>query len=245
MLYLLDTLVQTTYLTLANIPLIAVYKKSKANASQNGCIICYHGFSSSKDAWLNDLKAIAEHGFMVIGVDNVGHGARRYSDFDERFAQEKQKTDEQFIQIVKETASELPALINSLLQEQLALANKLAAFGVSMGGFITYAAILKEPRLKAAATLVSSPEWWMANSKDSPHHHIEEFKNIKLLSMTAGKDDVVPRIYAQRFHDRLKERFDDYAQRFTYLNYEASNHMMNPNWDDAIEQMLSWFKRHL
>jgi len=81
---------------------------------------------------------------------------------------------------------------------------------------------------------------------DSPHRHTDAFDRIRLLSLTAGRDEAVPSAHAAAFHVRLARRFDDRATRFRHVDYPASGHFMEPDdWEEAIEESLGWFGRHL
>jgi hypothetical protein len=64
-----------------DIPTVILYNGKLETATQKGCILCYHGLTSSKDDWLNDLELIAKKGFVVVGVDNVGHGEQKTQTF--------------------------------------------------------------------------------------------------------------------------------------------------------------------
>ena len=178
-----------------------LYKDKLEASVQKGCVLCFHGLTSSKDDWLHELAKIAEQGFLVVGVDNVGHGERRYADFDTRFADDNPDFYSNFLGAVAGTARELPSLLDALTDAGLMVENRVGVLGVSMGGYIAYAAVGLEPRIQAAVTIVASPEW--LESPKSPHRHFEKFNTVKLLSQTAGKDDVVPSRYAQNFHERL------------------------------------------
>ena len=222
-----------------------LYDGSLAGAISKGCILYYHGLDSSKDAWLHDLEIIAERGFLTIGVDNVGHGERRYPDFNARLSQDSPLYWHEFITAVHATAGEVPILVDELMKTGLAAEGKLGILGVSMGGFITYSAILVEPRLTAAVTVVSSPEWWGIRDSRSPHLHPGGFSKIKLLSQTAGNDTIVPNRYTDRFHDKLKSHFADYSSRFAHLDYPMSDHMMDPDWEACWRKTIGWFEHHL
>jgi uncharacterized protein len=236
---------QINYRKFGDIPAVLLHEGLLDKAVQKGCILCYHGLTASKDVWLHDLEEVARRGFLVVGVDSVGHGERRYADFNQRLSQTNLQFNKEFLKIVFETAKEVPLLINELTQANLIVAGNVGMLGVSMGGFITYSAILQEPRLVAAATIVSSPQWWMLDLPESPHHHIESFSNVKLLSQTAGKDKVVPSRYAHAFHEKLKATYPDYDERFAYCEYPESNHLMEPDWEQCWERAISWFERHL
>jgi alpha-beta hydrolase superfamily lysophospholipase len=231
--------------TFKNIPTVLLYERRLAEAAQKGCILCYHGLTASKDVWHHDLKEVVQHEFLVVGVDSVGHGERRYTDFDKRLSQTSPQFGKEFLNIVSETAKEVPLLIDELTQASLVGAGRVGMLGVSMGGLITYSAVMQEPRLKVAATIVSSPQWWMLDLPESPHHHIESFASIKLTSQTAGKDEVVPSRYARAFHEKLRATYHDYDERFAYYKYPESNHLMEPDWEQCWERAINWFEKHL
>ena len=45
--------------------------------------------------------------------------------------------------------------------------------------------------------------------------------------------------------ERLKESYDDYTERFAYVDYPKSNHQMNPDWEQAWTRAIAWFEEHL
>jgi cephalosporin-C deacetylase-like acetyl esterase len=49
-------------------------------------VLWYHGFTADRNASRPELETLAKVGFLAVGVDAVGHGARWLPDFDERFA---------------------------------------------------------------------------------------------------------------------------------------------------------------
>ena len=100
--------------------------------------------------------------------------------------------------------------------------------------------------LAAAVSLLGSPNWWMQPSPGSPHRNLDAFGTIRLLSLTAGRDEAVPPVHAAVFHDRLARRFDDHAERFRHVDYPKSEHSMEPaDWEQAVEESCEWFRRHL
>ena len=114
-----------------------------------------------------------------------------------------------------------------------------------MGGFIVYSAILLEPRLHVAVTLVSSPEWWGLDNPDSPHRRLEGFARVKLLSITAGRDETVPNRYTHAFYNRLRAYFDDYDERFAHRVHPQSDHHLDPDWDEAWDAAAKWLETYL
>lgn len=233
----------TTYRTFDDVPTVLLHVGKPKDAARKGCILCFHGLTSSKNDWLHELAIIAERGFLVVGVDNVGHGERRYADFDTRFAESNPNFYGNFLNAVAETARDLPPLLDTLTETGLVVENRVGVLGVSMGGYIAYAAVGLEPRIRAVVTLVASPEW--LEHPSSPHRQIDKFATVRLLSQTAGRDDVVPNRYARTFHERLKETYADYGERFAYIDYPESNHQLNPDWERAWARAIAWFEEHL
>lgn len=231
-------------LTFNHTPVLAVYEGRREDAAAKGCILFFHGLGASKDVQLSDLESLAKHGFMAVGVDNVGHGDRRYPDFDKRLSQDHSGYEKEFIHAVEATAREIPQLIEALAQVGYIRQERVGALGISMGGSITYAAILHEPRLKAAVTLVASPKW-LVDEPESPHHHLEGFNTIHLLSQTGGRDTTVPSTPAREFHERLKSFYPDYNERFAYVEYPESDHLLQTDWPRCWARTLQWFDTHL
>ncbi len=79
---------------------------------------------------------------MVIGVDNVGHGERRYADFEARFSHDNPEFYTCFFDAVEETLKEIPRIVDAAIAEGLAPGSRFGVCGISMGGFIAYGAPL-------------------------------------------------------------------------------------------------------
>ena len=108
-----------------------------------------------------------------------------------------------------------------------------------------YTAITLETRLHVAATILGSPQWKI-DLPESPHNHLKKFSSIRLISQNAGQDEIVPAVYARKFHMMLKARYSDYAERFDYIEYPDSGHFMQENdWRDCWTKTLTWFNHHL
>jgi hypothetical protein len=228
---------------LKNIPLLIYYDDGIPSTAIKTCILFYHGFKGSKESNQRELESLASHGYLAVGVDALGHGARRYADFEQRFSADSPSTDREFIHVVNRTATEVPFIVDHLTREYSI--GRLGVAGISMGGFITYAAILHEPRIKTAVSILGSPHW-VADPMHSPDHFIEKFSSVHLLSMNAGKDAWVPSHYARDFHIVLGEHFADYAKRFNFVEYPNSGHFMDDaDWKLCWARALNWFEGHI
>lgn len=238
-------LIQQTTTFIGPAPALLMYQGSITQAAEHGVILFYHGFTVSKEIQVKELTSLAEQGFLAIGLDLVGHGARRYPDFEARFASQNPHQGLNMSRLIRETAEEVPVILDTLISQGWLYWPKVGIGGISMGGYVTYKAITLEPRLKVAACIVASPDWQF-DAAESPSQHLEKFDKVKLLSQNAAHDEHVPPHYARQFHQRLADHFPDAAHRFTYLEYPHSGHMMREeDWAVCWDKTVAWFKRHL
>jgi dienelactone hydrolase len=204
-------------------------------------VLWFHGFTADRNASRPELGALARAGFLAIGIDAVGHGARRLPDFDHHFSGPRTETDRRFLELVTATVAEVPGLFDNLRDAGLADERRLAVAGVSMGGYISYGAVVADRRIQAAVPLLGSPEWPYL---DSPHFHPDRFFPTALLSIASGADTDVPPENARAFHRVLKERYRDDPDRLCYIEIEGAPHMMHPaDWARAVREAVGWIAR--
>ena len=204
-------------------------------------VLWFHGFTADRNASRPELEVLARAGLLAVGIDAVGHGARRLPDFDCHFSGPKTETDRRFLDLVTATVAEVPGLFDKLRDEGLADERRLAVAGVSMGGYITYVAVVLDRRIQAAVPLLGSPEW---DHPDSPHLHPDRFFPTALLTITAGADTDVPPDSARAFHRVLEERYRDAPDRLRYIEIEGAPHLMDPNdWAGAVGEAVGWITR--
>ena len=172
-----------------DIPTLIVYKDSIEEATQNGTILLFHGFGSSKEEQRDQLESLAHRGFLTVGVDIVGHGERRYHDFESRFFADNPVGQQEFLQAVWETAKEVPWVIDELNQARLIKEQRVGIAGISMGGHVVYNAIIQDSRIKVAVSILGAPQWKL-DLPESPHRHPDQFSAIKLMSQNAGQDEI-------------------------------------------------------
>jgi len=212
-------------------------------------VLVYHGLGASKDVQRKELEALAAAGFMGIAVDAVGHGERRWPDFEARMRADSANT---FLEMVRATVDEIPDLVDHLT-ERFGPA-PLGITGISMGGFITYAAPLVEPRLRAAVSILGSPDWRVGPGSDprpellerSPHHFPERYYPLALLALNAGRDVNVPAEPARQFVRALTPRYAPNPERLAYHEYPDAEHFMpEAEWNDLWGRTVDWFRRFL
>lgn len=239
------------HLTLASAPALAIFRDTLEEQARQGTILFYHGFGQSKDSYASVLQQIADAGFLAIGIDGIGHGERRYPDFDQRFPPFEPHLignlllEAAFLSVVRATTSEVPLIIDALIAHNWAHPERIGIAGHSFGGFVTYAAIIADQRIQAAAPVVGSPEWKLP-WPDSPHLHPDRFFPTALLSQTAAKDTRILPHFARTFHDRLAPYYAQSPERLRYIEYPNSPHdLLEEDWTLAWCAVVNWFETFL
>lgn len=225
--------------TLAGAPVVLAAREGEPSRA---AVLWYHGFGARASDNRAELARIAGAGFIVVGVDAVGHGARRLPDLDARIALPMEGARREMLALADASAHEVPALVRALVEDGIADAGRIALVGVSMGGYLAYRAVLREPALRVVVALLGSPEWPDA---DSPHLHPERFDDVALLAVTAGHDASVPPAAARRFHDVLRARRAS-EERLRYVELEGAQHLMRAEqWERLMDETVGWLVRHL
>lgn len=242
---------KSSRLTLASAPALAMFCNIPEESAKRGTILFYHGFGQSKDAYVQVLERFAEAGFLAIGIDGVGHGERLYPDFAARFPPIEPplagslQLEAAFLSVVRATVLEIPFIINALIERGWAHPGQIGIAGHSFGGFVTYAAVVADKRIQAAAPVVGSPQWKLP-WPDSPHLHLDRFFPTALFSQTAGKDARVSPDFTRDFHRQLATAYAQAPERLRYVEYPDSPHdLSEENWQKAWTSVVEWFDAFL
>ena len=188
--------------------------------------------------------ALAADGFLAVGVDAVGHGARRADDLDARIATAPGGAREVMLALAAGTATELPALVAALGAAGLGDPERVGVVGVSMGGYLAYRAAHAVPGVRAVVALLGSPEWGPpgAPGPESPHRHRAALAAVPLLSITAERDASVPPDAARRLHAAL----DAGGATARYLELPGAEHLVSADeWSRAMRAARQWLGEHL
>ena len=242
---------KSLYFKLASAPALALFQKSPEESARHGIILFYHGFGESKDRYVDVLTRFATAGFLAIGIDGVGHGERRYPDFAERFPPIQPpligniQLETAFLSVVHATTQEVSAIIDALFERGWVRDGRLGISGHSFGGFVTYAAIVTEKRIRVAAPVVGSPQWKLP-WPESPHLHLAQFFPTALLSQTASNDTRVLPDFARELHQQLIPYYAQTPERLWYIEYQDSGHdLSEQDWQQAWENVVNWFERFI
>jgi uncharacterized protein len=93
--------------------------------------------------------------------------------------------------------------------------------------------------------IIGSPDWG-PGAAASPHRTPEGFHRVALLSVTAGRDEVVPPAAVHRLHADLAPRYAAAPERPRHLEWPESRHELRPeDWEATWREACAWFGRFL
>ncbi|MFC1850779.1 alpha/beta hydrolase family protein [candidate division CSSED10-310 bacterium] len=230
---------------LAGVPTLLMCRDDEGRIGGRGTILFFHGLHASKEVQHKELYSLAEHGFLVVGVDVIGHGERRYPDAARRFSAANPDIESDIDEVVIQTVAEIPAIIDALCLLKLSHESRFGIGGISLGAYIAYQAIIAEPRLSVATPILGSPIAH-CDRPDSPHRHPEKFFPVAILSQNAGQDANVPPAPARQFHQALRPFYELAPERLRHEEYKGVGHFMPENvWLKLWSEVLRWFDTFL
>ncbi len=204
-------------------------------------VLWFHGFRADALAHAAELERCAHSGFLAVGVDVVGHGARHDASITPRLATTPGGAMAIMLPRVDESIAELPALIAALVMSHHADPERVSAVGISMGAFLVYRAIAAGVPLRAAVAILGSPHH---PGTGSPHEAIEQFGDTALLSITAEHDVSVPPAPARVFHDALLARCAS-PDRHRHRSLTGAGHLTSGGeWTVAMQWTMDWLEHH-
>jgi alpha-beta hydrolase superfamily lysophospholipase len=232
---------------IAGVPVRLVHQGNPWKAGDQGTILFAHGLGAEIAGQTKELYSLAEAGFLVVGMDAPGHGVRRWPDFEERFDSPRAEQEETFLTVLREGAEEIPRLLDQLIQRDWSREDRLGMGGISMGGFLAYYLLPREPRIRVLTPILGSPRWDHPDP-ESPHLSPGAFPPVAVLSQNAGADHNVPPGPARDFHERLRPLYQQagMADRERYVEFPDCQHFMpEKEWNRLWGNVVEWYLRHL
>ena len=114
-------------------------------------VIVVHGLGGRKERMLPGLYALAGTGCRAAAFDVQQHGER--PDASGREARVQADFFGATNAMIDGTVSDISRLLDALQPRRAAI------HGISLGGYIAFAALLAEPRLQVASVALGSPDW--------------------------------------------------------------------------------------
>lgn len=220
-------------------------------------IFFHHGFTSSKEIYSYFGYLLALVGYRVILPDAPLHGARADGNESRLLAN--------FWQILQSNVDELGILQESFVSRGLADPARLGVGGVSMGGMVTMASLVRFPWIKVAACLMGSGYFNALSEHLFPAYDVEDAAQREafqrahapllgwdirgktsqlaerpLFVWHGEEDDVVPFGESQRLRDEMKASGN--ATLLTFLAEPGAKHKVSVN---ASAEATAFFHQHL
>lgn len=219
---------------IAGVPALLAHADARVHHAP--LVLWFHGLGVNKETHRAELHLLAEHGFLAVGIDAVGHGERRWPHLQQLIDAPRDDAFANAVDMGVQTSKEVPAILDELIHDGMADPHRIALAGISMGAFALYRALVEcRGRISSAVAILGSPRW---PSASSPHNDLNAFCDAALLSITAELDENVPPHAARELHLALEERCPD---RHRYVELSGAVHLMSAaHWEETKREMLNW-----
>lgn len=240
-----------------NIPILEIVQEENKD-KMIPTVVCYHGWTGSKENCIHYGAMLAKNGMRAILPDQLYHGERKTSELNGF----------ELWEIIGQNVKEFPTLVGAYQKENL-VDNKIGAIGFSMGGMTTYALLKHFPFLYAAASLMGNPnpvefaKWSLTSTwmKDKPaveltpdlmDKYIPMLQSLSLADnpeTIAGRpvliwhgleDKKVPYELNYAFYEKIKD--ESYASRVKWIETPEVPHFVTFK---AIEASVEFLKESL
>ncbi len=233
--------------TLAGIPCLML-APADAPADPPTAIVL-HGLGRHKEATLPILYAFARHGLRAVAPDARLHGVRPgEADRDGRLDADYFGT---MAEIIEGTSQDVSLLLDALGMAQAAI------HGVSLGGYVAFAAMADDPRLSIGAVAMGSPDWleplrdaglgpghpvYDAVAARSPLERAAVFPPRPLLMLHGDQDTTVSIRGVWAMQAALEPLYQAAPDHLKLIVYPGLDHIYT---DDMMECAADWAARHL
>ena len=213
-------------------------------------VVALHGLGSCKEKMLGGLYEFAQIGCRTVAMDLRLHGARP-----EAAMREERLQADYFgatAEIIEETAQDISRLLDHFGADQAAI------HGISLGGYITFAALLAEPRLRVASVALGSPDWLgpLRRFGVGPGHPAYDraaalnpldllpliLPPRPLLMLHGAQDEMVPADGVVALEERLRPLYAAQPERLKLELFPGLGHAYP---DEMLRQTVAWFERYL
>jgi alpha-beta hydrolase superfamily lysophospholipase len=195
-----------------------------------GTVLLLHGLHGDALGNHHELAMLQGAGFHAIGIDAPEHGRRSAHD---RFDRWNADLYGELSRHAPAAGAEMPDILDAV--HARGLVGPYAVMGISLGAHTAWCALLADPRLRAAALFLGSPE---LRGAGSPHLRLDALRGRRILALNATRDEAVPleptvRAVAALPHAEL-HRFED-----------SPHAVPGPMWWEGCGRMLRFFHEHL
>ena len=219
-------------------------------ADDGPLVLVLHGLGGSKEKMLPALYEFARTGLRAVAFDSRMHGERPDAE-----AREATLGADYFgatAEMIEGTARDVSRLLDHFS------AARAAVHGISLGGYITFAALAAEPRLHAAAVAMGSPDWigplgrfglgpghpaYDRAVRLNPLDHLPQTLPPRPLLMLHGTaDEVVSPDGVVALEQKLRPLYTARPERLALELYPGLGHSYT---DDMLRRSVAWVGKFL
>ncbi len=232
------------------IPVILCYP---ADAEKAPLVLLNHGTEECGEDRLDMAVQLARRGMFTVVIDAVWHGRRADPRLQTMLHTSLYKR--YYVDLLLEMAGDMTRIIDYFADHPAADVTRTGMTGVSQGGYVTFMTMTKDPRIKAAAPLIGSPDledqygnsqpWELIDedtkqyvSAHSPLHHAEKMAKTALLIQNSAEDPIVPAAGVRRLDKRLRPLYKNPAD-YAYIEYLHIGHQVTREMKDRAADWLA------
>ncbi len=227
-------------------------------------VIMSHGFTGRKEMFRDGgyMEELAEMGYYAVAIDNRLHGERPGPSFEMTAIRSFGKVDVIVVRkAIKETADDVKLLTDEFSSNKEIDAGRIAVTGISMGGFMTYRAMVIDDRIKVGIPFISSP-YWNDIPGDTPIVDDEDakrelekyaveyqpamcpgrFGNRPLLIQVGDIDKHYDTNKVIAFCEEIKNQYKDCPERLKLIIYPETRHEFKK---EMWVQAVGWLRMYL
>ncbi len=223
-------------------------------------VLLSHWFSGSKEGWLERLEELNGKGWFAVAMDNRLHGERAGAGFGSLMPDGKLDLPG-LRRVMQATAADMSALIDHFSRDEAVDSDRIAVAGISMGGFVSFAALVNDRRIKVATPIIASPYWEDIpgdtpvdldaeaeadltdfSRRNEPASRMETIPPRALL-MQVGAEDAHYKVQrVELFYEELRPLYGNQAERLRLIVQPGVGHECTPEmWANAI----AWLDAYL
>jgi pimeloyl-ACP methyl ester carboxylesterase len=213
-------------------------------------VVALHGLGSSKEKMLGGLYEFAQIGCRAVALDLRLHGERP-----DAASREMRLQSDYFAataEVIEGTAWDVSRVLDHFGEAPAAI------HGISLGGYITFAALLAEPRLRVASVALGSPDWLgplrrfgvgpghPANDRAAALNPLDLLPHVlpprPLLMLHGAQDEMVPPDGVIALEERLRPLYAAQPERLKLELFPGLGHAYP---DEMLRHTVDWFERFL
>lgn len=220
-------------------------------------VLVNHGTGGDAEGMREMVVRLAQNGCFALSVDGVWHGKRWDKKLDIMRSTDQYKA--MYLDMLLEMAKDMSAIIDHYTSDERVDISRVGITGTSQGGYVSFMAMTKEPRITAAAPMIGSPDLTDQYGESAPwdeidantqarvqeHNPLAHFKamaHVRLLVQNGDADTIVPVTGVRRLDEKLRPLYASHPDDYRYIEYPGLGHATP---DEMQERTIAWLTQSL